>query len=121
MIKFVYWSTTALLALGLLSGAYFNLTRAPQIVESMQALGYPLVVAGLLGFWKLMAVPALLAPGLVRLKEWAYAGCFFCFTGALASHLAVNDGKFAAPAVFIALTLISWATRPASRGGALGA
>ena len=52
MIKFVYWSTTALLALGLLSGAYFNLTRAPQIVESMQALGYPLVVAGLLGFWK---------------------------------------------------------------------
>jgi hypothetical protein len=31
---------------------------------------------------------ALLAPRLPRLKEWAYAGAVFNYTGAAASHLA---------------------------------
>jgi hypothetical protein len=62
---------------------------------------------------------AVLAPGVPRLKEWAYAGVFFNMTGAVASHLSVGDGASAlvTPTVFTALLVTSWALRPAARGG----
>jgi DoxX-like family len=41
----------------------------------------------IIGFWKLLASAALLAPGFLRGKEWAYAGLFFNMTGAAVSHL----------------------------------
>jgi len=42
---------------------------------------------------------------------------FFTYTGAIASHLAANDGAstLIAPVVFSGLTLASWALRPPSR------
>src|SRR5262249_10218393 len=52
-----------------------------------------------------------------RLKEWAYAGAFLTYSGAITSHLVVGDGpdKWAAPLLFAGLTGASWALRPASR------
>lgn len=105
-----YWITTGLLALfyafsgvGYLSGAMDEAV--------IGGLGYPAVVVTLLGVWKLLAVPALLAPGLPVLKQWAYAGVFFNLTGAVASHLAAGHGPGgAAPALFaLALWAVSYA------------
>ena len=51
------------------------------------------------------------------LKEWAYAGLLFNYTGAAASHLFARDGAGAliGPIVFTGLAAISWALRPPSR------
>src|SRR5262249_9424315 len=49
--------------------------------------------------------------------EWAYAGAFFQWTGAAASHLLAGDGVGAwlPPLVFTTFAVVSWALRPADR------
>jgi hypothetical protein len=112
-----YWTTTALVALALLSGGLAQLARVPANVEGLVRLGYPPYVTTILGLWKLLGVAALLAPRLPRLKEWAYAGVVFELTGAAASQLAAGDGvgHVVAPLALAALALASWALRPPSR------
>jgi len=80
-------------------------------------LGYPVYFMTILGIWYLLAGLALLAPRLPLLKEWAYAGLIFNYTGAAASHLAAGDGSDALipPVIFTALVITSWALRPSSR------
>jgi hypothetical protein len=60
---------------------------------------------------------ALLVPRRALLKEWAYAGAFSTYTGAIVSHLATGYdlGELGLLAVLTALTALSWALRPASR------
>jgi len=112
-----YWVTTALLAAALLAGGAAELASAPAVVASTVALGYPAYVLTIVGIWKLLSAPALLAPRLPRLKEWAYAGIFFDFTGAAASHAFSGDtpGKIATPLVLLLIAAASWALRPPSR------
>jgi DoxX-like family len=83
----------------------------------MTHLGYPIYFLFIIGAWKLPCALALVAPRFPRLKEWAYAGAFFNYTGAAASHLLAGDGadKWVGPLVLAAFTLASWALRPASR------
>jgi hypothetical protein len=83
----------------------------------MRALGYPAYFLTILGVWKVLSAPALLAPRLPRLKEWAYAGIFFDLTGAAASHAFSGEspGKIAAPLVLLLIAAASWALRPPSR------
>jgi membrane-bound metal-dependent hydrolase YbcI (DUF457 family) len=58
----------------------------------------------------------LLVPRFPRLKEWAYAGAFFNYTGAAASHLLADyTTQWRGPLIFSIFTLVSWALRPASR------
>jgi uncharacterized membrane protein YphA (DoxX/SURF4 family) len=115
--KIAYFSTTTLLALGFLVGGALDIGQPPAVVQTMQHLGYPAYFAALIGVWKVSGALAIVAPGLPRLKEWAYAGMFFDLIGALVSHGAVGDGadKLAPPLVFLALGLASWALRPEGR------
>jgi DoxX-like family len=71
----------------------------------------------IMGTAKLLAIMTLLAPRLPRLKEWAYAGLFFVYVGAAASHAAVGDpvSVLVTPLVFAVITLASWALRPPAR------
>ncbi len=71
----------------------------------------------LLGTWKVLGAAALLAPRRALLKEWAYAGAFFTYTGAIVSHLATGYAltEVAVLALMTALTVASWALRPPSR------
>ena len=55
---------------------------------------------------KALGVIAVLAPRLVRLKEWAYAGLVFDLTGALYSHLSVGDSLSAWIFPIIGLLLV---------------
>jgi hypothetical protein len=117
--KIAYWITTALLAWELAFGALwdFNLVNRSFVSGIMQHLGYPPYLAIIIGLWKVPGAIAVLIPGSPTLKEWTYAGAFFTFSGAAASHFAVGDGVGAiiAPLIFAAVTIASWALRPPSR------
>jgi uncharacterized membrane protein YphA (DoxX/SURF4 family) len=114
---FAYWIVTALVALAFLAGGLMDIGRGPAVAAIMAHLGYPLYLAALLGAWKLAGAAAIVAPGLPRLKEWAYAGMFFDLSGAAVSHAARGDGAraIATPLVLLALVMASWALRPQSR------
>ena len=65
----------------------------------------------------MLAAAALIVPRRPLLKEWAYAGAFFTYTGAIVSHLTTGYalGEVGLLAVLTALTVLSWALRPPSR------
>lgn len=97
-------------------------TRATTVVSQPPRLPSSLVSERLSrsqtsGVWKLPAAVTLFVPRFPRLKEWAYAGAIFNYTGAAASHLLAGDGpsKWTGPLIFAAITLGSWALRPSER------
>jgi hypothetical protein len=112
-----YWVTTALIALAFGAGGMLDILRAPAVEQVFTHLGYPGYFAIILGIYKVLGAIAVLAPGLPRLKEWAYAGMLFDLTGAVASHAAVGDphGTFVSPLVVLGLVAASWALRPKNR------
>ena len=65
----------------------------------------------------ILGAAAILAPRFPRLKEWAYAGMVFVYTGAVASRLAVGDPPvtFIGPIIFTGIVAASWALRPLAR------
>ena len=112
-----YWVTTTLVGFAFAAGGLADLLGAPDVMGAMAHLGYPAYVASILGVWKVLGAAAIVAPGLPRVKEWAYAGMFFDLTGAAISHAALGDGASAVltPLVLSALVAASWALRPESR------
>jgi hypothetical protein len=115
--KIGYWVSTGLGSAILAFGGISEVAHVPRITQTIAHLGYPAFLPTLLGTWKLLAVAAIVAPRLPRLKEWAYAGVFFDLTGAMISHAVAGDGaeRFAPPLVIFALLATSWALRPAGR------
>ena len=112
-----YWVVTGLFSLGFGGGAVMDLMNTPDAQEIMKHLGYPDYVARMLGVFKVVGLAVLLAPGLARAKEWAYAGMAIDLLGASASHASVGDGiaQIAPPILFLAVAAASWALRPPSR------
>ena len=112
-----YWITLALFAAVYTFSSIMDLADVGPAKATMEHLGYPAYVAKILGVWKAGAVLALLAPGLGRLKEWAYAGIVFDLSGGFISHIAVSDPlpKPVIPVVLLGLALTSYVLRPASR------
>jgi len=98
-------------------GGALDLLRMAPFYPMMIDLGYPPYLATIMGTAKLVAAVVLAAPGLPRLKEWAYAGVMINMIGAGASHVARHQSpsNLIAPAMFAGLALLSWAGRPASR------
>ena len=113
--KIAYWVTTGLLCALVTFGGLNEVIHSERIMATMAHLGYPPYLPTLLGAWKLLSVIALLAPRAPRIKEWAYAGMFFDFTGAIFSHLNVGDGppQLGPPTVALILAIASWWLRPA--------
>jgi hypothetical protein len=111
-----YWVSTGVLVF-CMTGGVFELFSMSVTVDGIVRLGYPAYIVPALGLGKVLAILALLAPGLPRLKEWAYAGIFFNMLGALVSHVASNDPALSiiVSVVVAAITLASWALRPESR------
>jgi uncharacterized membrane protein YphA (DoxX/SURF4 family) len=83
----------------------------------MQHLGYPAYFLTILGIWKVLGGIVLLAAGMPRLKEWAYAGAVFNLTAAGWSHVASGDPTWhvVATSILTGIALASWALRPESR------
>lgn len=112
-----YWVFTLLIAYEMAAGGIWDLLRIEYVRVVLAHLGYPMYLLTIIGVWKIPCALVLLVPRFLRLKEWAYAGAFFNYTGAAASHLSVGDGanKWAAPLVFAGFTLASWALRSPGR------
>lgn len=112
-----YWITTVVLALECLVGGVMGGLQLSPFRDIAVELGYPAYFMSILGAWYVSAGVVLLAPRLPRLKEWAYAGLVINYTGAVASHIWAGDGaqKLIGPAVFLGLTVASWALRPPER------
>lgn len=113
----VFWFFTVILAQELLAGSIWALLRNPFDREQLRHLGYPVYMLLILGAWKLGGGVVILLPCFQRLKEWAYAGAIFDFSGATTSHLFLGDGPqtWVYPALLVAVTLVSWALRPEER------
>ncbi|WP_433594232.1 DoxX family protein [Nocardia sp. CA-145437] len=114
---FLYWTSTVLVAAELVVGGWWDVARTANVREVVAALGYPTYFLVILGVWKLLGAVALLAPRLPLVKEWAYAGTFFVYSGAIASHLTTGEKLIEVPILLVmaTLTAVSWATRPADR------
>ena len=112
-----FWTTTIFGPTSFVIGGVMGLLGGEQVAAGVQHLGYPMYFAAILGFWKLAGAIVITAPGLARLKEWAYAGFLFDLTAAAISHAAVGDGAadIVSPLVFLALVVASYVLRPDSR------
>ena len=94
-----------------------DILRLPPFFAIMRHLGYPAYFSVIMGVWKVLGAVAMLVPRFPRLKEWAYAGAFFNYSGAIASHLLVGDGAGAVvyPLIQVGLLAASWILRPSAR------
>src|SRR5262245_15075605 len=106
-----------LLVFELSAGSVWNLLQIEWVRLQLNHLGYPLYYTYITGMWQIGGAAAIIAPGFPRLKEWAYAGSFFQFSGAVASHLLAGDGVevWLSALVFLMFVIMSWALRPADR------
>ena len=118
--KIIYWIATLWLALGMSATGLVQLFKgkAGQGGADMIAhLGYPVYLLTILGIWKILGVIAVLIPKFPLLKEWAYAGFVFIMTGAIFSHIAVDDPMtdIFPSLLLLLLTIVSRYFRPANR------
>jgi uncharacterized membrane protein YphA (DoxX/SURF4 family) len=114
--KISFWITTAWVAGVMGISGVLSVSHAKSMMEGFAHLGYPGYFANLLGVAKLLGVCALLMPGLVRIKEWAYAGFAITIVSASYSHLSSGDGlQSLEPLATLAALAVSYWTRPAYR------
>lgn len=112
-----YWIATLLLVAESVLGGIWDIARTSLVRSDVVELGFPVYVLTILGIWKLLGAVAILVPRYPRLKEWAYAGMFFNYSGAVASQFAVGHGigSWGYPLFVTLLVLASWWLRPRSR------
>lgn len=112
-----FWVTTFVIVFELVAGSVWNLLAIEWIEVQLHHLGYPHFFTYILGVWQVGAAVAIIAPRLPLIKEWAYAGAFFLWSGAVVSHLSVGDGleSWWVPLMFGACAIASWVLRPADR------
>ena len=103
------WAFTGLLAALMLLSAVPDLLQLPAAAEVFHRLGYPVYLLPFLGTAKALGVLVVIAPGVPRLKEWAFAGLTFDLIGALYSHLSIGDPPGVWLPALIGLLLISGA------------
>jgi DoxX-like family len=114
--KTAYWIATGFVALIMTASGVLALIRAPYMMHGLAHLGYPVYFSDLLGVGKLAGVCVLLAPGMARLKEWAYVAFGITVLSATYSHFSSGDGLMALePLVTFAALVLSYLTRPVSR------
>src|SRR5262245_62317966 len=97
-----YWTCTAIVAWEMVAGSMWDLLRIEFVRGVFDHLRYPHYLLLIIGVWKLPCAVTLFVPRFPRLKEWAYAGAIFNYTGAAASHFLVGDGpnKWMVPFIF---------------------
>jgi len=116
-----YWICTALTAFFFVSGGLAYALAVPDVVDGVTVLGFPVYFVRMLGVWKVLGGLAILAPGLPRVKEWAYAGILFDLIGAsvassvMGAAIGAEWWHVLAPMMVAAIMAGSWALRPSSR------
>jgi len=116
-IIIIYWIATLWLALGMVSTGIVQIIKMEEEVLNFHKLGYPTYLMTIIGIAKILGVIAILSPKFPILKEWAYAGFTFTMSGAIISHIVVQDEltSLFGPTLLLVLTFISRHFRPESR------
>jgi hypothetical protein len=114
--KVVYWASTGVIAaLSAFAGIVY-LSGMPDAVTGFAHVGYPQQLRVMLGIAKLLGAIVLVVPGVVKLKEWAYAGFTFAWIAATVAHYLAADGfRALAPVVLLVILGVSYVTRPGNR------
>lgn len=86
-ITILYWITTVLFALAILSTCIPSEESYTFITD---ILGYPGYFVNYIAVVKVLGVIGILIPGFPRVKEWAYAGLFFDMISAVYSFYATG-------------------------------
>jgi uncharacterized membrane protein len=74
-------------------------------------VGYPQHLRIILGIAKLLSAITLVIPGVVKLKEWAYAGFTFAWISACVAHYLAKDGRVAfMPLILLLRLVVSYVT-----------
>jgi DoxX-like family len=114
-----FWATTFVVVFELTAGSVWNLLQIEFVRVQLSHLGYPDYFAHISGAWQVGGAAVIIAPRFPRLKEWAYAGAFFQWSGAVATHLLRGDytpvSVWLTPLMFAMFAIASWALRPADR------
>src|SRR5262245_4041074 len=114
-----FWATTSIVVLELVAGSVWNLRQIEWVRVQLSHLGYPDYFAYISGAWQVGGAAVIIAPRFPRLKEWAYAGAFFTWSGAVTTHLLRGDytpvSVWLTPLIFAMFAIASWALRPADR------
>ncbi len=112
-----YWVFTLWASLGMVSTGIVQAMHHREEVEMFHRLGYPQYLLTMLATAKFAGTVVILLPGLVRLKEWVYAGFVYMMVGAVISHYAVHDNFVEVfPALLLLMvTVISWCLLPSNR------
>ncbi|MFO8100023.1 MAG: DoxX family protein [Salinibacter sp.] len=110
-MKYLYWGTTALLAL-MMAGSGTMYFVAENASQTFAELGFPDYFRIELGIAKLLGAAALVLPLPRSVKEWTYAGFGISFISAIIAHLAVGDpvADVVPPIVASALLVTSYVT-----------
>jgi len=74
-----------------LMGAY-DITQPEELRAAMDAISMPHYILLILGVAKLAGGLALLLPTPLVLREWAFAGFFVWWSGAVSTHLITGEG-----------------------------
>jgi len=113
----LYWITTTVSAIAFIVPGIGNFIHLPHFATDMAHLGYPAYFLTIFGIWKILGAIVIVAPGLKRLKEWAYAGMIFDLTGAAYSRISLHDEAIMAivPLIISGIVITSWFLRPESR------
>lgn len=113
----VFWTATCAVLYEMSAGSVWNLLTIEFVEAQLGHLGYPQYFAYILGVAHVAAAVVIAAPGFALLKEWAYAGAFFLWSGAVVSHWTLGDSikTWSVPLLFGVAAIVSWALRPADR------
>jgi hypothetical protein len=112
-----FWATTFVVVFELTAGSVWSLLTIEWAEVQFDHLGYPHFFLYILGAWQAGAAVVIIAPRLPLIKEWAYVGSFFLWSGAVASHLSAGDGVelWSVPLMFATFAIASWVLRPPDR------
>jgi len=114
--KVAYWASTGIITALMCFAAFSYLSGDPKAVEGFAKVGYPQQLRIILGIVKPLGALALVVPGFVKLKEWAYAGFTFAWICAVVAHYSVGQkGEAVFPLVLMGVLYVSYVTRPANR------
>ena len=109
--KIIYWLSTSIMCLIFLFSAFLYVFGHDIASVCYAVIGFPTWILYPSALLKVLGVVAILSRKSSLLKEWAYAGFFFCFLLATSSHMAINDGECIPSMVAIVLLFVSYFTK----------
>ncbi len=102
----LYWIFTILFAALMIFSSVESIMMTENAIGLIHhTLGYPLYFVPFTGVAKVLGSIAILIPGFVKIKEWAYAGLFFDLAAVIYSSIASSQ-TFDTMILFMAVWIV---------------